>query len=351
MEEVHGSGIYSNNGVLHKRASLVLAKQVEISYEGLLVSSNTTGLIASLIAIGIRNRHVVVSNFTFSATLHAIISAGGIPVLCEISEVTLELDQTSLQKILENREFNIVAVLPTRVFGYVNDFSNIINLCKQFNKPVIIDSAATFPPSQNSWKFNSLPLCEVFSFHATKVFGIGEGGLVAGNPLFIDSVRIAANFGLNPTDQDIFLDGLNAKSDEYSAARALARLESYEADVMIRQKFVEMYKSIFKHYTKVKFLPDNENTIYSYFPIIFDTEENLQLFKKKLDNFILTRRYYFPTLFSGYRGQNKLIAGGELEFSEYISKRILCLPVYFSCDIDVKKEIHNRIIEAMEVIA
>lgn len=350
MEEIREFGIYSNNGVLHKRASSVLAKQVNESYEGLLVSSNTTGLIASLIALGIRNRHVVLSNFTFSATLHAVILAGGIPVLCDISRDTLELDEVSLQKILNGKDLDIAAVIPTRVFGYVNDFSKIIKMCESKNIAVIIDSAATFPPSLNSWKFSTSPLCEVFSFHATKVFGIGEGGLVAGNPNFIERVKIAANFGLNYGEQDTFLDGLNAKSDEYNAARALSRLEAYEEDVRVRQEFVEIYKTIFNKFSAVKLLPDNMNTIYSYFPVIFETEKNLLLFKKELDKFILTRRYYYPTIFSGYIGQSELVVKSDLEISESISKRILCLPVYFSCNYEVRMEISNRIVEAMEVI-
>ena len=63
---------------------------------------------------------------------------------------------------------------------------------------------------------------------------------------------------------------------------------------------------------------------YSYFPIVFDTEEEMLNVKARLaDNDINTRRYFFPSL-------NKLPyhVGAECLVSEDVSLRVLCLPFY-----------------------
>ena len=64
---------------------------------------------------------------------------------------------------------------------------------------------------------------------------------------------------------------------------------------------------------------------YSYYPIIFQSEEILlEVRKALLANEISTRRYFYPSL-------NKLPFLGKTQtcdVSENISKRVLCLPVF-----------------------
>jgi dTDP-4-amino-4,6-dideoxygalactose transaminase len=66
------------------------------------------------------------------------------------------------------------------------------------------------------------------SLHATKVFGIGEGGaLFSPDPDFIDRVRRIAQFGFLGT-REAMLPGLNAKLSEYAAAVGLAGLDTWQ---------------------------------------------------------------------------------------------------------------------------
>ena len=339
IKVAYEKGVFSNSGELQRIASAQMARQVGQGLNGYLASSNTAALTACLLEINVRGRYVAVSNFTFAATAHAVINAGGIPIICDIDENSLEIDFRNVQRIILSGTYDIAAVVPTRVFGFIGDMSELITFCNQQQIPVVIDAAACFPDQEHIWSFQVKPKYEVFSLHATKVFGIGEGGLIVGSPESIENVRERANFGILTDGSLEYRDGLNAKADEFMAARVLARLPGYSNDVSIRNNFVKIYKEIFSLDSRIRVINERTAVIYSYFPVIFETEEALLAFREMVGKFLTTRRYYFPTILSGYKGDAKLIFDENLLISESISRRILCLPVYVSCTDEVKLEI------------
>jgi len=98
-------------------------------------------------------------------------------------------------------------------------------------------------------------------------------------------------------------------------------------------------------------IEDSSETVYSYFPIIFENEKQLLDFQKVIRPFIMSRRYYFPTIKSGYIGDAPILFDADLRNSESIAKRILCLPVYVSCGDDVKNELRILISMALGEIS
>lgn len=345
----YSNGIFSNSAELQRLASETLSKHVSAEFSGYLASNNTMALTACLLSIGVRGKHVVVSNFTFAATLDAVILAGGIPLVCDIEEESLVLDFEEVKKYLHSPKFKIAAVMPTRVLGFVTDLSKLVQLCESFDVPVLVDAAACFPARANSWKFQSQAKFEVFSLHATKVFGIGEGGLVVGNDQAISDVRSKSNFGL-VNGVAGFTDGLNAKADEFTASRALARFPMYELDVNRRNQFVSVYREILSTSNSIRFIQKNSFTVYSYFPLIFQTEDKMLDFQEFLKPYLTTRRYYFPTIKSGYMGDSQVHFSDNLKISESIAPRILCLPVYFLYEQNLLLEIRSLMKSAVASI-
>ena len=65
------------------------------------------------------------------------------------------------------------------------------------------------------------------SLHATKVFGVGEGGaLLCRKPAVMERVRRLAQFGFLGTRESL-VSGTNAKLSEYAAAVGLAALDTW----------------------------------------------------------------------------------------------------------------------------
>ena len=93
--------------------------------------------------------------------------------------------------------------------------------------PVVIDAAAAFDAvgSGGPMRLGACPMA--VSLHATKVFGVGEGGaLLCRDPVMMDRVRRLSQFGFLGT-RVATVAGVNAKLSEYAAAVGLAGLDEW----------------------------------------------------------------------------------------------------------------------------
>jgi len=102
--------------------------------------------------------------------------------------------------------------------------------------PLLVDSAAGFgATAEDGQPLGRQGDAEVFSFHATKPFAIGEGGLLTTMREDVaDRAARLANFGF---EDGVVHDapGLNAKLPEWSAATALAVLDGYDGVLAARR--------------------------------------------------------------------------------------------------------------------
>jgi dTDP-4-amino-4,6-dideoxygalactose transaminase len=311
------------------------------------VANNTVGQVAALHAIDIQDKLVFISNFTFPATLQAVHMAGGIPLVCDADsenwEISLDSIKRSISKFGKPR-----VVLATRIFGRRLDHYSLINFLKSEGIDLIFDAAAAFPISKIDQDMTSLK--EVYSLHATKAFGIGEGGIVTGPKSFVDKVWQHSNFGFSENQQE-FLDGNNAKMDEFAAARAIAALEGLNQTSARRKNFVkEAYAEIFDG-SQTQHIDVKSEQLWSLFPIRFENTRKLAQFSQHLlSKNILSKKYYSPSMRSGYRGEKRMICADDLDVSESLAQQVLCLPVYSEYTQDEVEYIRKAVIEAYEKI-
>jgi dTDP-4-amino-4,6-dideoxygalactose transaminase len=115
----------------------------------------------------------------------------------------------------------VAAIMPVVPFGLPMDGAAWDRLSEETGIPVIVDAAAAF----DTWKPTAS--LSMVSLHATKLLGLGEGGLVLSRtrPLIAD-VRQRANFGFAGS-RDTQIVSMNAKLSEYGAAVGLAALDGF----------------------------------------------------------------------------------------------------------------------------
>ena len=317
------AGTYSNSGPAWQQ----LSKETEMIFPGCKtagVANNTVGLLAVLLSLNVKNESVILSNYTFAATLQAAVLAGANPILCDIDKDTWEISVETLDREIANFGKPKV-VIHTRVFGQRIPISELVQYCKERGIVLIVDAAAAFPSPR--FPVASLDALEVFSFHATKVMAIGEGGLLVGKAEDIEKALRATNFGF--IGQDSFSDGLNAKMDEFAASRSLASLRSLESIRKKREYFVKKVYFDLKNDGQLQYLNPSENHLWSLFPIKFKNESDLKIFKQCCDQSGLqTKPYYRPSVSLGYTGFAEVRHGANLKVSNELSKTVLCLPVY-----------------------
>jgi hypothetical protein len=112
----------------------------------------------------------------------------------------------------------------------------------------------------------------------------------------------------------------------------LANLKYYDAVLNDRKAKYLLYKEKLQQVPTIRFqdIAAGE-TNYSYFPIIFETEAQLLDIESVLKaNNIVPRRYFYPSV----NTFTKVVSYQSCPISEDISKRILCLPLYFDLSED-----------------
>jgi dTDP-4-amino-4,6-dideoxygalactose transaminase len=340
LSKSYEEGRFSNGGPIAKLAEHEISVYLGGSCEVMVCSSNTSGLIASLIAFDCRGKKVLVSNYTFAATLNAVHCAGAIPLLSDVDFHTWEISVELIQKA--QSEFpDIHAVLITRVHGFVRNFDDVFEYCTSNGLKVIIDAAAAFPGNPEGYKAKR-NVAEVFSLHATKPLGIGEGGAVVGDASTITAIRKASNFGLE-SNSESFGDGLNAKMDEFAAARLLAALSNFKNYVIERRLFATNLQEILEVSPEIDLPIGTEKTSWPFFPIKFQNSKELLRFQENLAPVAQTRRYYYPSMSAGYTGRAAVLRTSKLNVSINLAETSLCLPVIPSLEEQRRERYFNKI--------
>jgi dTDP-4-amino-4,6-dideoxygalactose transaminase len=136
-----------------------------------------------------------------------------------------------------------------------------------------------------------------------------------------EKIRGIRSFGHK--NDDYFDIGINGKNSEFHAAMGLVNFDNFPSIKKHREISSSLYDSLLKD-PIIKYLYNAElDRNYSYYPIIFTSQEILLKVIERLNNSqIYPRRYFYPSL-------NNLptVSGNECLNSEDISKRILCLPL------------------------
>ena len=140
------------------------------------VANCTTALHVSLLALGVRQGdEVIVSDYTFPATGHAVMYCGARPVFADVRMDTYNIDSALFEKKITKRT---KAVIPVHAFGLPCEMDALNEVADKHGIKVIEDAACAFGAK---WKGNyagTMGDIGCFSFHARKGLTTGEGGMV-----------------------------------------------------------------------------------------------------------------------------------------------------------------------------
>ncbi len=339
IKEIWENKQLTNNGKFVQKLESDIKSFLDVD-QFLYCNNGTIVLQMALKALNI-TKEVITTPFSYVATTNTILWEGATPIFVDINSQDFNID---VDKIEEKITSNTEAILATHVFGNPCDVEKIENIASKHNLKVIYDAAHAFGTKYNNksiFHYGDISTC---SFHATKVFHTGEGGgLFCNDKALFENLRLMRQFG--HINDDYYQVGINGKSSEFHAALGVCVLQDFEKIQNQRKKYAEGYDSLLNFDKLYKPIAINNTEYnYSYYPIVFETEETLLDIMKKLNALnIFPRRYFYPSL-------NKLPFienGDECPISESISKRIVCLP--YSADFNsenislISKLINNNI--------
>ncbi len=141
--------------------------------------SGTQALHSALYAVGVdAGDEVLVTPYTFIASVNAIILLNALPVFVDIDIETFQMDPAKMEEKING---NTKAVEPVHIAGLSADMDGINKIAKKHNLMVVEDACQALFTEYKGKKCGSLGDIGCFSFQASKIIGCGEGGAAIGN--------------------------------------------------------------------------------------------------------------------------------------------------------------------------
>ena len=141
----------------------------------LLTTSCTSALEMAAILCDLRpGDEVIMPSFTFVSTANAVVLRGAKPVFVDIRPDTQNIDATLIERAITPRT---KAIFPVHYAGVACDMDSIMDIADRHGLLVVEDAAQGVGAKHNSRWLGTIGHLGCYSFHETKNFSCGEGGL------------------------------------------------------------------------------------------------------------------------------------------------------------------------------
>lgn len=310
----------TNNGPILNELELRLKDYLGIDHM-LFITNGTIAIQMAIKALNLKG-DIITTPFSYVATTSSIVWENCNPIFVDIDEDDYNIDPSLIEAAITP---NTTAILATHVYGNACKIDAIKQIADKHNLKVIYDAAHCFGTKYKGKTVFGYGDISTTSFHATKLFHTIEGGAVfTQDAELLRKMSLLRNFGhTSPVTFEGV--GVNAKNSEFHAAMGLCNMKYIDEVVKKRKEQWLYYKEKLKG-LKVKFLkinPDCEFN-YSYFPIVFKSEQDLLKSVETLNNhYVYPRRYFYPSL-----STLDYVNGESCPKAEEIAKRVICLPLY-----------------------
>lgn len=192
---------------------------------GIAVTNGTAALEVTMSALGIGpGDEVILPDFTFVATASAVLYAGALPVMVDVSPETYCIDVALAAAAITERTKAIIAV---HMGGHPADLDVLSALAKQKGIALIEDSAHAHATEWKGRRIGTHGTAGTFSFQSSKLMTAGEGGIIITNDdAFEKQARSVHDCGRMPGEwfYSHFINGSNYRLSEWQGAMLGAQL-------------------------------------------------------------------------------------------------------------------------------
>lgn len=337
-ESLRSGQVCGNNMFCKKVLSMMTEKY---GYDSaFLVPSGTAALEMGVILADLQpGDEVIVPSYTFSSTVNAIVLFGGFPVFCDVDSRTMNIDYTKIEALITPKT---KMIMPIDYAGVPCDIDEIMEIANHHQLIVFQDCAQSYGSYYKGVPSGKKAHIAAFSFHETKNYSAGEGGLLVNN---VPEWHLRATFLQEKgTDRSLVINGQKNKYSwvdkgssyllsDLLAAVLYAQLNHEEAIKAKRAKLTEAYINLFKPYANTiqifepkDYVQLNHHAFWAIFPT---DEEKLKFMNKLKLREIYVYIGYMP-LHSAPYGLKLGYKPEDVPLTEDLSNRIVRLPFYTS---------------------
>jgi dTDP-4-amino-4,6-dideoxygalactose transaminase len=310
----------------------------------LLTTSCTHALEMAAILLDIQEGdEVIMSSYTFVSTANAFVLRGAKIIFVDIRPDSMNIDETKIEKAITDKTRVIV---PVHYAGVACAMDTIMDIANRHNLFVVEDAAQGMMSSYKGKPLGTIGHLGTFSFHETKNYTSGEGGLlIINDEKFVQRAEIIREKGTNRsqffrgmTDKYSWVDiGSSYLPSELNAAYLWGQLEQVnvinENRLNSWQKYYEGLENL-----KKKDLLDLPNipgdcihNAHMFYIKVKDLKERTDLIIHLKKNDILSVSHYIP-LHSAPAGIKFGRFNGVDKFTTRDSERLVRLPMYYRLD-------------------
>lgn len=322
------------------------------------VTNCTSALHVSLLSSGITEKdEVLVSDFTFPATAHAVMHCGAAPVFVDVDVRTYNMDPQCIEEKITKRT---KAIIPVHTCGQPAPMDDIRDIAQAYNLTVIEDAACALGATYRGVYAGTIGDVGCFSFHARKSITTGEGGMVVTNHKELaDRIRKLSAFGIESAwdreDRDEFTipvftePGYNYKMSDIHAAVGVAQLRKLDKMIERRQQLAHYWDEILEHIDLIEapYVSRDGTHIYQSYVALVDRRINRNkligaLMKKGIQTQIGTYACHIQPVYN---------SKDDCPNSLGVFERSLALPLYYMLreeDIDAAAVVLKSVLEELK---
>lgn len=288
------------------------------------LASGMDALILSLIALQLpsKSRVLVADNAGGYASL-AVLSAGHVPVFCDVSAETFLIDLESIG----DRVNGANALIMTHLYGQMGNMAEVMSWARERNILVIEDCAQSFGAAQLEKKSGTFGDIGAFSFYPTKnLGGIGDGGAICtSNQDYANRIKTLRQYGWSDRYNIVHANARNSRLDSINATVLRAKLSSIDANNRTRREILQKYVDAFGDtpFFSYKFVAA-DNVAHLAVGKTSNTQEMIKFFQE--NGIELSRHYPIPD--SKQTGLNYLGVEFSNPVSQQVCEQVISIPIY-----------------------
>ncbi|MCY3977258.1 MAG: DegT/DnrJ/EryC1/StrS family aminotransferase [Chloroflexi bacterium] len=208
---------------------------------GIAVTNGTHALEVTLAAMGVGSGdEVIVPNATFVATASAVLFAGALPVLVDVSADSYCIDPELAEAAITE---NTKAIIAVHMGGRPADLDQLRAVADKHGILLLEDAAHAHGSEWRGRKVGAFGIGGTFSFQASKTMTAGEGGMIiSDDDDFERLARSTHDCGRLPGEwfYDHFMYGSNYRLSEWQGAVLLAQLTRLDEQTSRRHQMGRM---------------------------------------------------------------------------------------------------------------
>jgi dTDP-4-amino-4,6-dideoxygalactose transaminase len=235
------------------------------------LSSGTSAIHLALILLNIKQGdEVLVSSFTFSATVNPIVYQGAVPVLIDSEPDSWNMDPDLLEEAINDRirkNKKPKAIIIVHLYGMPANLDRILSIAKQYEIPVIEDAAEALGSKFKGRYCGTFGLLGILSFNGNKIITTSGGGaLLSENAGYIQLARKLATQARDQAPHyEHTLIGYNYRLSNVLAGIGRGQLEVLNERIDARRKNNELYRSFLADIPEISFLSEPDERYFSNF--------------------------------------------------------------------------------------